>query len=488
MFIRVKTTPNSPRKSVQLVESVRDGNKVKQKILRHVGVAMDDDELRRLQELAMHIKIKIENEHAPALFPTEDLADLANVARKKHEGNHKSLPMDLTDIRDEQRCIIGIHDIYGNLYEELGFLKSFASPKRNEAMGKMLRDVVMARIANPVSKRASVTMLERDFGISLNLDRVYKMMNKIDEETIQRIQRIQHKAYSATQSLLGQSIDVLFYDCTTLYFESFIEDELKQYGYSKDFKFNQSQVLLALLVTSQGLPVGYEVYPGASFEGHTLIPILKKLRAAYDLNNIIFVADRGLFSEANLIFLEQEKFHYIVGARIKNVQKQLQEKILDEKNYVENPDSQGERFAVFDQGNKRRLIVSYNGARAKKDKYDREKSVQRLLDKIEKNKNPKDLISNYGYKKYLKIEGKSTARIDKEKIEKAAKWDGLHGIITNHTEMSAQAVATHYRSLWQVEESFRINKHDLKVRPIFHWNPARIRAHIAIAFMAYTCV
>lgn len=111
-------------------------------------------------------------------------------------------------------------------------------------------------------------------------------------------------------------IDVLFYDCTTLYFESFIEDDFKQYGYSKDFKFNQSQVLLALLVTPEGLPVGYEVFPGASFEGHTLIPILKNLKAQHELNNIIFVADRGLLSEENLLFLEQEKFQYIVGPRL----------------------------------------------------------------------------------------------------------------------------------------------------------------------------
>lgn len=486
MFIRIKTTPNSPRKSVQLVESVRDGDKVKQKIVRHVGIAMDDDELRRLQELAMHIKLKIENEHTPTLFPAEELADLANAARKKtFEKDKKPLPVDLTDLREEQRFIMGIHDIYGNLYKELGFSTAFASPKRNEAMGQMLRDIVLARIANPLSKRASVAMLERDFGITLNLDRVYQMMSKLDVHTIRRIQ---DRARTSASSLLGQRIDVLFYDCTTLYFESFNEDDLKQYGYSKDFKFNQAQVLLALLVTPEGLPMGYEVFPGASFEGHTLIPILKNLKSTYELNNIIFVADRGLLSEENLLFLEQEKFQYIVGARLRNLPKSLQEKILDEKNYVACADEKEGKFATFNQGNGRRLIVNYNLNRAEKDRTDREKSVQKLFSKLQKNKNPKDLISNYGYKKYIQVEGKATAKLDKQKVEQAAKWDGLQGVITNHSDLSAESIMTHYHSLWHIEESFRINKHDLKVRPIFHWTPPRIRAHIAIAFMAFTCV
>jgi transposase len=486
MYVRIKTTPNSPRRSVQIVESVRDGNKVKQKIVRHVGIAMDDDELRRLQELALHIKIKLESEHMPALFAPEKLADLAVTARRmQQEQSKKPLPVDLSELREEQRFITGIHDIYGRIYEELGFSNVFASPKRNQAMGQMLRDIVLARIANPLSKRGSVAMLERDFGIGLNLDRVYQMMSKIDDKTIQRIQ---DRAYGATRSLLGQKIDVLFYDCTTLYFESFNEDDLKQYGYSKDFKFNQSQVLLALLVTPEGLPVGYEVFPGARFEGHTLIPVLKNIKARYELNNVIFVADRGLLSEENLNFLDQEKFHYIVGARLRNLSRTLKEKILDEKNYKASMDEEGGRYASFDRGNGRKLIVNYNLKRAQKDRHDRERAVEKLLSKLQKNKNAKNLISNYGYKKYIRVEGESNALVDHQKVAQASKWDGLMGIITNKTEMPAEDVLAHYHSLWHIEESFRIHKHDLKIRPIFHWTPPRIRAHIAISFMAFTCV
>jgi transposase len=158
--------------------------------------------------------------------------------------------------------------------------------------------------------------------------------------------------------------------------------------------------------------------------------------------------------------------------------------ILDKSNYI----GQEESLACFEQKNGRRLIVNYNDKRAKKDKIDREKSIEKLLTRLAKNKSPKDLISNYGYKKYLHIDGNAIASINEEKINEAAKWDGISGVITNTSNMAAEEVLAHYRSLWQIEESFRVNKHDLKIRPIFHWAPPRIKAHLAIAFMAFTCV
>ncbi len=102
--------------------------------------------------------------------------------------------------------------------------------------------------------------------------------------------------------------------------------------------------------------------------------------------------------------------------------------------------------------------------------------------------NPKDLLNNYGYKKFLIIKGKTSLSINQDKIAAESRWDGLHGVITNLPDTPHQEVLSHYRGLWQVEESFRITKHDLKVRPIYHWTPSRVRAHIAISFMAFTCI
>jgi len=251
MFVRVKTTPKSEKKSVQIVESVRDGNKVKQKIIRHVGVALDNDELERLIELGEYIKAKIENEHQVTLWPPEEMAEMAIKARREKNEEKMPLKVDLKKLEENQRVVVGIHEVYGKLYEEIGFDRAFLK-RGNEGISKSLYQLVMARIANPESKRASIKNLSEDFGVEIPLQKVYRMMDKIDNKTIERIQGI---SYQATKSLLKGKINVMFYDCTTLYFESFSEDELKQNGYSKDMKFNQPQVILALLVSQEGLPI-----------------------------------------------------------------------------------------------------------------------------------------------------------------------------------------------------------------------------------------
>jgi transposase len=486
MFIRVKTTPNSEKKSVQIVENVREGDLVKQKIIRHIGLALDDDELRRLKELAEYIKSKIENEHQVTLWPPEEMAEMAIKARQEQKEDNTPLKVDLKKLREEQRTIVGIHEVYGKLYEEMGFNNSFLK-RGNEGYTKALYHLVMARIANPSSKRASIKNLSEDFGIELSLQKIYRMMDKIDDKTIDRIQAI---AYQATKSLFQEKIDVLFYDCTTLYFESFTEDDLKQNGYSKDMKFNQPQIILALLVTQEGLPIGYEVFPGASFEGHTLIPILKKLQKRYELNQIVFVADAGMLNEDNLYILEKEGFKYVVGARLKNVTQKTQKQFLDKTNYTSSEDNpNNERLIVIEQSKKRDLIVSYSTKRAEKDKYDREKSINKLIKKLIKNKkDPKAFLNNYGYKKYLVIKGNTELSVNEEKVITESKWDGLHGVITNIKDMKPELILSHYRDLWQVEESFRISKHDLKIRPIYHWTPRRVKAHIAIVFIALTCI
>ncbi len=481
MFVRVKSTPNSPRQSVQIVSSVRVGDKVKQKIVRYVGIAMDDDELVRLKELAEVVKAKLEAQHQPGLFPPEAVAKQV-IEAKAAKASKATLNVDLRQMVEEQRVVLGIHEVYGAVYRQLSF-DTLLSQRRYRASHEALFHCVMARIANPKSKRGSVQQLEQDFGVSLSLEKVYRMMDQLDDNTISRLQAM---TCEGTRSLLPGALDVLFFDCTTLYFESFKEDELKQNGYSKDCKFNQPQVLLALLVTHEGLPVGYEVFPGATFEGHSLISVLKTMQARYDVRKMIFVADRGMLNEDNLSALDEAGAYYIVGAKLKQLPSALQTKVLDKSAYQAL--GKGGSSAAELTHKKRRLIVSHCPKRADKDQHDRQKAVDRLIKKIGKSQNPKSLLNNYGYKKFLIIKGKTSLSINQDKIDAESRWDGLHGVITNLPDTPHQEVLSHYRGLWQVEESFRITKHDLKVRPIYHWTPSRVRAHIAISFMAFTCI
>lgn len=478
MFVRVKTSPNSAGKSVQIVQSLRKGERVTQRIVRHVGMAYDDDEVKKLKLLAESIKLKLEAGGQQFLFKPEEIVKLSDSGKKYKEQDYI---VNVKNLTEEQRLVSGIHDVYGKLFYDLGYDKVIKRPSRNKATVDILKNVVLARIANPISKMATVDMLEEDFGVTLDLDRVYRMMDKLDDSAIDRLKKI---TYENTLNLFGSKIDVIFYDATTLYFESFTEDELKRNGYSKDLKFNQPQVLLALMVTTDGLPVDYEVFPGDTYEGHTLIPALKKIREKYDIGKVVFVADSGMLSEDNIAKLEgleENKFSYIVGARLKNTGNSLKDKILDHSNYKKI--TPGYRVAHFSYGG-RKIVVSWSVGRALKDASDRRKAILKLKKKLEKQKSPKQYLQSSGYRKYLKIEGGAMLSLNEEKIASDSKWDGLHGVVTNASLPDVQ-VLSKYNDLWNVEAAFRVTKHDLAVRPVFHWKPRRIKAHIGICFTAY---
>jgi len=485
MFVRIKSTPNSPRQSVQIVASERIGDKVKQRIVRYVGIAMNDEELVKMKELAEFIKAGLEAESSPALFRPDELARMSIDAKNKAGlSSEPSLNVDLKQLREESRVVIGIHEIYGRLFDELGFDRVLGNPARRVQAAKTIKHIVMARIANPSSKRKSVIDLERDFGVKLDLNAVYRTLDYLDEAGIELIRK---KAWEAATGLFAEKIDVVFYDCTTLYFESFTEDELRDNGISKNNKHSEVQVLLAMMVTKHGIPLGYRLYNGATWEGHTLKDAIEQIKRMAEVDRVVFVADSGLLSKENLALIEQNNKQYIVAARLKVQPEPIKKQILDKEGYQPGKQIWFKEIALPEN---RRLLVSYSEKRAKKDAWDRQKALAKLQKKLNKSKNPESFLKSSSYRKYLKIEqlSKQTVMVDEEKISAAAQWDGLHGVITNMTDITATDAFEYYHGLWQIEETFRLSKHDLKVRPIYHWTPRRIEAHVAVCFMALVCI
>ena len=481
MFVRVKTSPNSAGRSVQIVQSVRKADRVSQKIVRHVGMAYDDDELEKLKLLAESIKLKLKAGGQEFLFKPEEIVKLADSGKKYADRDYI---VNVKNLKEEQRLTSGIHEAYGKLFDDLGYDKVLKRSSRNRATVDIFKNIVLARVANPVSKMATVDMLEEDFGVTLDLDRVYRMMDGLDGPAIEKLKSI---SYQNTLTLLGTKIDVIFYDATTIYFESFEEDSLKKNGFSKDHKHNQTQVLLALMVTSDGLPVDYEIFAGDTYEGHTLIPALTRIGGKYKIEKVVFVADSAMLSKNNIKMLEDlegSNFSYIVGARLKSTASTLKERILDSKNYRR---IKKEYYVAEIQDGGRRIIVSYSAKRARKDARDRKRAIKKLMAKLDRSKSARSHLSNHGYRKYLKLEGASKVVLDEEKIALDTKWDGLHGVVTN-SNLDPVETLKKYNELWNVEAAFRVTKHDLKVRPVYHWKPRRIKAHIAICFAAYALV
>jgi HAMP domain-containing protein/cytochrome c551/c552 len=298
--------------SVQIVHSFRDKGKVRQKIIKHIGVATTPKHLEELKLLARSIQIELENEDVSLFDPKELRKDL-DTPQEKHRTPHykeEDYQIDIRTLKEEKRVIDGVHDVYGKIFDQLNLKSIFANPARHASAVQTFKEIVLSRIANPDSKRGSVAMLESNYGIHLNLDKVYRMMDKLDDAAIEKLNRL---SYAKTKALFDDKIDVIYFDATTLYFESFTEDEgedaLKKNGYSKDLKFNQPQVVLALMVTQEGLPIGYEVFPGDTFDGHTLIPSLKTLQEKYRIDNVVYVADSGMFNQENLKELGETHFY-----------------------------------------------------------------------------------------------------------------------------------------------------------------------------------
>lgn len=483
MFVRLKSSPNSPRRSVQIVETKRVNGKPRQRVIRQLGTASEPDEIEALRNLGEFIIAKMKEQATPTLFGPELMAQIATASREE-KNKPPALPVDLKQLREEHRVILGIHDIYGRVYDELGFSGVLGSRARRSR--KVLRDIVLARIANPKSKRGSVEELEANFGCDLSLEQVYRMMDLVDEEVCGRIEI---RAWESSRSLFGaERVNVLFFDCTTVYFESVQSDELRQKGYSKDGKGRQTQVLLALLVTEEGVPLGWRCFPGATWEGGTMVVAIDHIREHYEVGRVIVAADAGMFSQANLRMLEQSGAHYVVGARLKKLSKEVTEKVLDLEGYENMHTEEGMGWRDIRLGGNRRLIVYYSHKRARKDRHERVVALEKLKKKFSAAGNLKHLAASRGYARLLKISGEASVEIDEEKVSKDARWDGIGGIVTNELDRDALELVSHYRGLWQVEESFRITKHDLKVRPVYHWTQRRIKAHLAICFMALCCV
>jgi len=475
MFIRTKPRPNG-KISVQIVESYRRADQVSQRIVRHVGQAANEREALELKRLAQTIIAEMENQKHPLLpiFAPEDIYGPKPAAAECED------MVKIKDLREEQRVIEGVGEVFGKLYDDLGLGAALGSAKADRPWNEALKTLVVARLANPVSKLRTAAMLEEDYAVRLPVEKIYRVMDRLFE----REAEVKGLVAGAARSLFGARVEALFFDVTTLAFESVWPDGLREFGYSKDGKFKETQVTLALVTTTAGLPLTYRLFPGNMYEGHTLTAMVEEIRKEYEVERVLLVADRAMFSDANLDYMDAAGIRYIVAARLRKLPKEMRHRILTDDDFRAAP--VGEELAWLKEyaHGGRRLVVSYSGSRARKDAADRERLVERLLTKVRGGKvRLSDVIPNHGTKKFLKVTG-GEAVVDEGRIAEDARWDGIHGVITNEAELSAVETLGRYRGLWRIEDTFRLTKHDLKTRPIYHWTPARIEAHVLLCFVA----
>lgn len=364
-----------------------------------------------------------------------------------------------------QVTVAGTEFLLGKIFDQIGF---------NQIQDDLFRQLVLARLCFPVSKLKTTDYLQQYHAMVISEDKIYRYLDKLYNTQKQIVQQI---SYQHTLKILNNIISIVFYDVTTLYFEIDNEDDLRKTGFSKDGKHQNPQIVLGLLVSIDGYPLAYEIFEGNKYEGHTMLPVIDTFKQQFNLEKLVVIADSGLLSNDNITELQNNGYEFILGARIKNEKQTVQKKILALN--LKNRKSQ-----VIEKNDSIKLIVSYSEARAKKDKANRKKGLKKLEKQINSGKLTKANINNRGYNKYLKLEGEINVTIDREKFKEDGKWDGLKGYLTN-TNLSKNEIIENYNHLWKIEKAFRVSKHELKVRPIYHRLQRRIEAHICIAFAAY---
>jgi len=365
----------------------------------------------------------------------------------------------------------------------------FNGLSRNKNLGFSMLDsitlLISERLHDPVSKLSNFKNQSDYIGLKpLELHQIYRSLDYLYENQ----EPIKQLIYSKGRNLFNQKLDLVFYDVTTFYFDSDVEDGFREKGFGKDGKIGNTIVAFGLLIDQNKQPVGYEVYHGKQYEGHTFGDAITRLKEKYQIDKVICVADTGMMNQDNLEEIQEAEYEYIFGERLKNLTQGIQDEILDLSYYQtikvgDITSNQEIEIKYYVTGYKnRKLITTYSTKRAAKDKAEREEKIERA----------KVFISNPGAlgKKaktfYLKKEGKDLYSLDEEKIKRSERFDGFMCIATNNKELSVAQILSAYKQLYKIEHSFRSFKTFLETRPMFHWTERRILGHLALCYISFT--
>lgn len=444
MFIRKKKN-KSGSISIQIITKTGRKNK----LLKTIGCAKTYREEELLILLARTEIVKLQG--MQALFVEHDDLVVENF---------------VNSIANEHLQIIGTELILGKIYKKIGF--------PDDGCPNYFKNLVLCRLVYPGSKLKTVDYFKQHLNMDVSVYSIYRFMDELSSDLKPAIEQI---SFEHTKKILRGRISVVFYDMTTLYFEASQEDEYRIPGFNKDGKHQQPQIIIGLLVSSHGYPIGYQIFEGNTSETKTLIPILEAFQKKFDIDKPTIIADAALLSQKNIDALRENEYQYILGGRLKNETQEIKTKVIALGVEQERP-----KELNIKNG---RLIVSFSSKREHNDKKNREKGLNRLEKKVRSGKLSKEHINNRGYNKYLKLSGKASISIDYVKYEADGIWDGLKGYVTN-TSLPRNKVIENYSQLWQVEKAFRISKTDLRIRPIYHRIKKRIEAHICICFSAYS--
>lgn len=398
------------------------------------------------------------------------------------------------NIEELGRYNYGYCQVYGKAFKYYGLDVIMRRIVRTHKLSFNLSDAVMLmlmeRLQEPCSKRSNYIHQLDYIGFDpVYLQHIYRSLDKLADYN----ELIQKQIFQTGRDLFNQQLDVVFYDVTTLYFESDEESDLKnrqlrKKGFSKDGKVGDTQILFCMMIDRDKNPIGYQVFKGNTYEGHTLSHAIENLKQQYSIDKVIIVADRGMMSKDNIGTVTASGYEFIVGDRLKNMAPSLQAPLLDLSNYKQEwvyTDNENEQIVIRYttlQHEGKTIIATYSEKRARKDIHDREQLLKKSKTLLE---HP-DLLKKKASRYFIKQTGTDKYALDEEKIKRQKKYDGILAIATNNTSLPTTDVLDHYKQLFKIEHTFRTFKSHLETRPMFHWTDQRIEGHICLCYIAYT--
>ena len=474
MFARVKKSGNHPY--LQIVENRKIKGKVIQRVIVTLGRMDQLQEKDRIETLIQSLSRFSEK----VLLVLSCKSDVSASARK-----------------------VGPALIFERLWEELGVKKVLQELLSNRKFDFDIERAIFLTVLHRLFVSGSDRSWDkwrRDYVVEgvekLSLHHLYRAMSFLGEEAEDQegatpfaprcTKDLIEEGIFSTRRDLFTGLDLVFFDTTSIYFEGEGGETLGHKGHSKDHRPDLNQMVVGVVIDSHGKPVCCEMWPGNTADVRTLLPETERVRARFHIAQFCIVADRGMISADTMRKLEGKEIPYILGARMRKVN-EIKGDVLSRGGRYREVRQEGKSskdpapLMVKEVSlNAKRYIVCFNPKQARKDAQDRQAILDSLSEKIKSN--PKGLIGNKGYRKYLKIDRNSVS-IDEAKIDYESRFDGKWVLITN-TALSADQVALKYKELWQVEHVFKDVKSILENRPVYHQRDENIRGHVFCSFLA----
>jgi transposase len=493
MFVREKKIKGYSY--LYLVETVREGKRTQQRIIKNLG--RKDAVLANggLERLALSI----------ARF-----ADTVEVRGKLEAGQLSASELEALCCRR-----IGAPLLFGRLWDETGVSAVLDEMLKDRGFDFSVERAVFATVLHRIMVSGSDRSCEKwlaDYAIpdaeGLALHHFYRAMAWLGEELDEADQadatpfsprtikdEIEERLFARRRDLFTD-LSVVFMDTTSLSFEGEGGETLGRHGHSKDKRPDLKQMILAAVIDNDGRPICSEIMPGNTADVSVLLPIVDRLHQRFGITQVCVVADRGMISAATIKALEDRELDYILGVRERS-DKLVRETVLDDPApftplLIERASGETQLFAKEVTVKERRYVVCRNEAEAKKDREDRQAIIQALDAQLKKGE--KTLIGNSAYRRYLRRttrgdqeapETKTVFEIDAGKLADEARFDGVFVLrLPKKARITPLQAVLRYRDLLQVEELFRSAKSLLKTRPVYHSSDAAIRGHVFCSFLA----